>query len=88
MAVTADGEPEQLAQFAEEEFGYRYDGPVHPMAEQIANGHSALDALGQTAGSIAPPTEQERIAEMEARGDTDGTIAGKGAQLGRMLKND
>ena len=61
--------------------------PAHPQAEQIAQSQQALDAVGQTAGSIAPPTGDETLAKAEADKDFNRTIAMKSAQLGDMLRS-
>ena len=56
------------------------------MAQAIQNGHPNLHALGETAGSIAPPNRDDQIAATTARGDTDFTIAAKSSQLSDLLK--
>jgi hypothetical protein len=56
---TFDGPPEGLAEYVAVE--YEHYGTAHPMQQAITNSQAAPDAIGQTAGSIAPPTEQERI---------------------------
>jgi len=84
IAVTFDGAPEDLAEYAATEFDYF--GKNHPMADQIRNAQANLDALGQTAGSIAPPTEADVLAAAEKRGDTGTTMALKSQQLGRLIR--
>ena len=59
----------------------------NPMAGQIAQSQQALDNIGQTAGSIAPPTDNEQLAKAEADKDFNTTIAMKSAQIGEMLRN-
>lgn len=86
IKVTFDGEPEQLAEFAASEFEYEYGGQEHPYARAIAQGQAALDQVGQTAGSIAPPTQADELAKAEAKGDHATTLAMKGAQLSALLE--
>lgn len=84
IAVTYEGEPEGLAEFAAIEF--EYFGKGHPMAPQIASGHAALDGLNDAAGSIPPPTEADELAAAEQAGRTDVTLTLKSNQLGQMLR--
>lgn len=80
---------DNLATVATDEYGWVPPDPApqsHPQAEQIAQGHEALDNLGSAAGSIAPPSEQDVLARAEAEGNYDAAIALKSQQLGEMLK--
>jgi len=58
---------------------------VHPEAEAIAQGQAVLDQIGQTAGSVAPPTQGDALAKAEAEGDYATTLAIKGQQLADMM---
>ncbi len=77
-----------LAAYAKEEYGY--EAPAvdeqHPQAQQIAQGQAALDQVGQTAGSIVPPTQQDALAKAEAEGDHATSMAIKSAQLEGLMK--
>ena len=79
-----------LAAYAKEEYGYvRPEAvePVTPQAQQIAQGHAALDQVGQTAGSVPlAPEEGDVLAQAEAAGDYGTTMAIKGQQMADMLK--
>ncbi len=91
IAEKFDGEPttEALAAFAKEEYGYEPPAQAeeqHPQAQQIAQGQAALDQVGQTAGSIVPPTEVDSLAKAESEGDYSTTLAIKGQQMAEMLK--
>ena len=68
VAITFDGEPEELQEFVAEEFGFV---PVNPVVPKIAASYAALDGLSGAAGSIQPPTEADELAHAERRGDTD-----------------
>ena len=59
---------------------------AHPEAEAIAQGQAALDQIGQTAGSVAPPTESDALAKAEAEGDYATTMAIKGQQVADSLR--
>jgi len=58
----------------------------HPQAEQIAQGQAQLDSIGQTAGSVVPPTPEDALQKAEAEGDYATTLAIKGQQMADMLK--
>ena len=60
---------------------------AHPQAQQIQTAQAALDNVGATAGSIAPPSRDEVMAQAEVDKDFNTTLAGKGAQLTEMLRN-
>jgi hypothetical protein len=49
VAVTFDGEPDQLEAFAEEEFRHVFAGAPHPMYAAIQDQTARLDQIGQTA---------------------------------------
>ncbi len=90
IAEKYDGLPttEGLAEFAKEEYGYEppQADEQHPQAQQIAQGQAALDQVGQTAGSIVPPTQQDALAKAEAEGDHATSMAIKSAQLEGLMK--
>ena len=80
------GKDEILA-YASSEYSFEVgDGVAHPQAEAIAQGQAALDQVGQTAGSVAVPTEGDVLAKAEAEGDYNTTLAIKGQQVADMLK--
>jgi len=58
----------------------------NPQAVAIAQSQQTLENLQGAAGSIAPPTEAERLAKAEAEKDTNASIAMKGAQINEMLR--
>ncbi len=58
---------------------------AHPEAEAIAQGQAVLDQIGQTAGSVAPPTQSDALAKAEAEGDYATTLAIKGQQLADIM---
>ena len=59
---------------------------AHPQAQQINEGQAQLDAIGETAGSVAPPAPKDALAKAEADGDYATTMAIKGQQMADMLK--
>ncbi len=78
---------EALAKYAKDEYGHEFT-PVdttHPEAEAIVQGQAALDQVGQTAGSVVAPTQDDALAKAEAEGDYATTMAIKGQQLADML---
>jgi len=79
---------EALAEFAKEEYGYEPEQveELSQQAQNIALGQAALDQVGQSAGSIVPPTEVDTLAKAEAEGDYATTMAIKGQQMADMLK--
>ena len=86
VAVTFDGEPDQLEQFALEEFEYEYAGAPHPMYAAILDQTARLDQVGQTAGSIAEPSQADVLADVEAKGDYATTMRIKGQQVANMFR--
>ena len=90
IAKEYQGEPtvEGLTKFAFDEYGYtKPAGEAHPQAAAIAQGQAQVDAASQGAGS-APiaPTDAERLAEAEAKGDYQTTMAIKGAQIAAQFQ--
>ncbi len=84
ISMTFDGEPEELAAFAEAEFDWT--GPENPMARRITAEQSRLDEIGKAAGSV--PVENPfdvELAKAEAAGDGQKTLWMKSQQLGRLL---
>ena len=72
--------------YATEEYSYEAgEGVVHPQAEAIAQGQAALDQVGQTAGSVVPPTQSDELAKAEAEGDYATTLAIKGQRVADSL---
>jgi len=85
IAKEYEGEitPEAIAAYAKEE--YKWEGTTvseHPEAQTIAQGQAALDQVGEAAGSVPlAPTEGQTLAEAEAKGDYQKTLAMKGDQV-------
>ena len=80
---------DDIAKAATEKYGHvapDAQPPAHPQAQQVAQAQARVDDLGQTAGSIAPPTQDEMLAKAEAEKDFNTTLAAKGAQLTDMLR--
>jgi len=77
-----------LAAYAKAEYGYEHTpvDPAHPQAADIANNQAALDQMGNTAGSIVPPSEKDTLAKAEAEGDYVTTVAIKGQQVADMFR--
>jgi hypothetical protein len=78
-----------LAAYAKEEYDYTFEGQAtqSPEGQVIAQGHAALDQIGQTAGSVpVAPTEGGVLAEAEAAGDYATTMAIKGQQMADMMR--
>jgi hypothetical protein len=74
---------EAIAEYAKSEYGW--EGTTvseHPEAETIAQGQAALDQVGQAAGSVPlTPTDGQKLAEAEAKGEYQKTLAMKGAEV-------
>jgi hypothetical protein len=86
IAKEYEGEPnmDALAAYAKDE--YDYEAPAsevadHPQAEQIAQQQAALDAVGGTAGSVVDPTQGDVLAQAEADGDYQKTMAIKAQEV-------
>jgi len=81
---------EAVAQFAQAEYGYVAPEivPQHPDAPVITQEHARLDQVGQTAGSVAAPTQDEQLAAAEAAGDYTTTMSIKGGQVAKMFNPD
>jgi len=79
---------EAVTEFAKEEYGWtsQVAPDVHPQAQAIADEQTRIDTLGQTAGSVAPVTELDALAQAEADGDYKTTMEIKGQQMADMLK--
>ena len=71
--------------YASTEYSYEAEAGEHPQAVAIAEGQAALDQIGQSAGSVVPPTQVDVLAKAEAEGDYKTTLAIKGRQLADML---
>ena len=81
--LTKDG----VLAYAESEYGHVNEAVAeHPEAGQIADAQGRLDAAGQTAGSIAPPSQVDALATAEADGDYATTMQIKANQLTGLLK--
>jgi len=81
---------EAVAEFAKEEYGYVAEPvvPQHPDTPVITQEHARLDQVGQTAGSVAAPTQDEQLAAAEAAGDYTTTMGIKGNQVAKMFNPD
>ena len=78
---------EAVAEFAKDEYGWQAaPSDAHPQAEQIATEQARVDDLGNTAGSIVPPSEADALATAEAAGDYGTALNIKGQQMADMLK--
>ena len=92
IAKEYDGEAslEALSAYAKEEYGYEKaetTEPLSPQTQQIAQGHAALEQIGQTAGSVPlAPEEGDNLAKAEAEGDYATTMAIKGQQMADMMR--
>ena len=58
-----------------------------PEATEIVDEQARLDAVGETAGSVAEPTKDETLAKAEADRDTDTSLQIKGDQLAAMMRD-
>ena len=88
-----DGEntAEAVAKYLQDEYEYVFEAPEgeHPQAEAIAQGHAALDQIGQTAGSVpVSPTEGDVLAKAESDGDYKTTMAIKSQQMAEMMRRN
>ena len=71
-----------LAAYAKDEYGYEGSKEsVHPEAEAITGGTERLDEVGQTAGSVATPTDGDIVAKAEAERDYVTTMNAKGNEI-------
>jgi len=90
IALSYDGEPteEAVAAYAKDEFGYvhQVDPQTHPQAAQIQDQQQRLDQIGQTAGSVTTPSQNDVLAKAEAEGDYGTTMAIKGQQVADMFR--
>jgi len=78
---------EAVAEFAKDEYGWVAPASdAHPQAQQIATEQARVDDIGNTAGSIVPPSEADALATAEAAGDYGATLNIKGQQMADMLK--
>ena len=81
-----DNTKDAILGYASAEYSYEADAGVeHPQAAAIAEGQAALDQIGQSAGSVVPPTQVDVLAKAEAEGDYKTTLSIKGRQLADML---
>ena len=76
---------DNLVDTAVNEYGHVVPEGQHPQAQNIAQGQAELDQLQTTGGSVAPLSNQDKIAQAEAAGDNQASLALKGAQLGEMF---
>lgn len=59
--------------------------PAHPQAQAITEGTERLEAVGQTAGSVANPTAEDLLQKAEVEGDYRTTMAIKSQQVAEMF---
>lgn len=72
--------------YAEAEYGHVNEAvSEHPEAGQITDAQGRLDAAGQTAGSIRPPSQSDALAAAEADGDYKTTMAIKSQRVADSL---
>lgn len=84
-AQTYEGDASGLAEYVATE--YEHFGAANPLAREITDQYSRLDAMSVGAGSVpAESPWDQRLAEAEARGDTATTMAMKGAEVQRLLR--
>ena len=85
IAMSYSGEPteEAVAAYAKDEFGYVHETQPteHPLQGQIQEQTERLDQVGNTAGSVAQPSQQDVLAKAEADGDYRTTLAIKSQQI-------
>ena len=81
--------PEAVATFANEEYGWVPTAQVetNPLAPAIQGGNARIEQVQQQSGSITPPTQADALAEAEAAGDYQRTMALKGAEVAAMFEN-
>ena len=79
---------EAIATYAKTEYDWTPEErtPSNPLAGQIAQEQGKLDAVGQTAGSVAPPSEADALAKAEAEGDYQTAMAIKSRQIAAMFQ--
>jgi len=77
-----------LASTATERYGHVVPEQIeqHPQAQQIATETARIEQVGQSAGSVAPPSQDQKLATAEADGDYATTMAIKGQQVADMFK--
>ena len=83
-----DTEPDSVAEWLKDEYGYEKEvvAVENPQNQVIAQGHAALDQLGQTAGSVPlAPTEGDVLSKAEAEGDYATTMAIKSQQIAQLF---
>ena len=89
IAKEYDGEisTDALLEYAKTEYGYeppqQEEQPA--IAGQIGQEQARLDTVGQAAGSVTTPTQQEILAKAEAEGDTRTSLQIKAAQLEELM---
>ena len=90
IALSYNGDPteEAVAAYAKDEFGYvpETTPTEHPLQEQIQNESARLDQVGNTAGSVAVPSQTDELAKAEAEGDYRTTLAIKSQQIAESFR--
>lgn len=83
VAQLYDGDPtpEALEAHLVAEYGYENPGEDHPLAQTIGTEQSKLDQIGNQAGSISPPSDQDRLSAAEASGNYQETMRMKTDQM-------
>jgi len=80
---TGELDKDAVLEYAKSEYDWQVSTESeHPEAQQIVGGQERLDAVTQTAGSIAPPSEAGILAEAEATGDYQKTLSMKAEEMG------
>jgi hypothetical protein len=88
IAKEYDGnlEPEDLAKFALEEYGWeRPEAPENPKEPAIVENQKVIDDVNSTTTAQIPPSEDEALRTAEAAGDFETTRRIKADRLARML---
>ncbi len=76
-----------VLEYASAEYGHvAGETQQHPQADAINTGQAALDQVGQTAGSVAPPNREDVLAKAEAEGDMATTMAIKSQKIAEMFQ--
>lgn len=89
IATAYEGEPttEAVAQHLLNEYDHTLESAPNPIAASISTAQSQLDHAAAGAGSVSVPTQDDILAQAEAKGDWAATLETKSDQLERLLGN-
>lgn len=90
IAKEYKGDPsaEGLAEYAKAEYGYEKPaGEINPQAQAIAAETARLDQASAGAGSVPVTDQGDLLAQAEAEGNYDLTMALKGQQVAASIMN-